>query len=239
MKGAAVGALIGEIASNDPGKGAAWGAAVGGIAARRRGTQAQQQATQQVEQQGQQAQAATAEQIQNFKKAFSVCLEAKDYLVKFWPAGPSRLIDVDHPEMFGIAAEYGTGDSEKPVRGIGELEPDRSGGAPTGDEVGVVVGDGIGDRGRRVHKPDGRSDHPLQRRPEQRIVGAAEDQRPHPGLPQRDGEAGELGAVGGHHQLVEPVQSAQFPHQVHYVVAHQGLAAGNADFGNAGSYRRS
>ena len=28
-------------------------------------------------------QAATAEQIENFKKAFSVCLEAKDYLVKF------------------------------------------------------------------------------------------------------------------------------------------------------------
>ena len=81
--GAAAGALIGEIASNDPGKGAAWGAAVGGIAARRRGAQAQQQATQQVEKQGQQAQAATAEQIENFKKAFSVCLEAKDYLVKF------------------------------------------------------------------------------------------------------------------------------------------------------------
>ena len=81
--GAAAGALIGEIASNDPGKGAAWGAAIGGISARRRGAQAQQQATRQVEQQGQQAQAATAEQIENFKKAFSVCLEAKDYLVKF------------------------------------------------------------------------------------------------------------------------------------------------------------
>ncbi len=81
--GAAAGALIGEIASNNPGRGAAWGAAIGGIAARRRGRQAQGQATQQVEQQGQQAQAATAEQIENFKKAFSVCLEAKDYLVKF------------------------------------------------------------------------------------------------------------------------------------------------------------
>ena len=85
------------------------------------------------------------------------------------------LTDDGLSEVFGIAAEYGTGDSEKPVRGIGELEPDRSGGASTGDEVGVVVGDGIGDRGRRVHKPDGRSDHPLQRRPEQRVVGAAED----------------------------------------------------------------
>ena len=26
---------------------------------------------------------ATAEQLENFKKAFSVCLEAKDYLVKY------------------------------------------------------------------------------------------------------------------------------------------------------------
>jgi hypothetical protein len=81
--GAAAGALIGEIASNDPGRGAAYGAAAGLIAGRHRGRQAEKQATQQVEQQGQQAQAATAEQIQNFKKAFSVCLEAKDYLVKF------------------------------------------------------------------------------------------------------------------------------------------------------------
>jgi hypothetical protein len=83
VKGAAVGALVGEIASDDPGKGAAYGAAAGLIAGRRRGQAAQQQATQQVEKQGQQTQAATAEQIENFKKAFSVCLEAKDYMVKF------------------------------------------------------------------------------------------------------------------------------------------------------------
>ncbi len=81
--GAAAGALIGEIASNDPGKGAAWGAAIGGIAARRRTHHAKEEASQQVEQQNQQAQQATAEQIENFKKAFSVCLEAKDYMVKF------------------------------------------------------------------------------------------------------------------------------------------------------------
>ena len=31
---------------------------------------------------GQEAQQATAEQIENFKKAFSVCLEAKKYMVK-------------------------------------------------------------------------------------------------------------------------------------------------------------
>jgi hypothetical protein len=81
--GAAAGALIGEIASDDPGKGAAYGAAAGLIAGRRRGRQAQQQAEQQVEQQSQQAQQATQEQVNNFKKAFSVCLEAKKYLVKF------------------------------------------------------------------------------------------------------------------------------------------------------------
>ena len=83
VKGAAVGALIGEIASDDPGKGAAYGAAAGLIAGRRQRARAQHQATEQIEQQSQQAQAATAEEMLNFKKAFSVCLEAKDYLVKY------------------------------------------------------------------------------------------------------------------------------------------------------------
>ncbi len=83
VKGAAAGALIGEIASDDAGKGAAYGAAAGVIAGRRRGAAAKQQATQQAEAQGAQAQAATAEQMANFKKAFSVCLEAKDYMVKY------------------------------------------------------------------------------------------------------------------------------------------------------------
>jgi len=81
--GAAAGALIGEIASNDPGKGAAWGAAVGGIANRRRARRAAQEQQQQIDQQHQQVQQATAHEIQNFKKAFSLCLEAKNYMVKF------------------------------------------------------------------------------------------------------------------------------------------------------------
>ncbi len=81
--GAAAGALIGEIASDDAGKGAAYGAAAGLIVGRRQARRAKGQASQQVEQQGQQAQQATAEQIENFKKAFSVCLEAKDYMVKY------------------------------------------------------------------------------------------------------------------------------------------------------------
>jgi hypothetical protein len=82
LAGAAVGALIGEIASDDAGEGAARGAAVGMIGARRRTRRKQQEATQQIEQQTQQVQQLTKEQIEGFKKAFGVCLEAKKYLVK-------------------------------------------------------------------------------------------------------------------------------------------------------------
>ena len=81
--GAGMGALIGEIASDDAGKGAAYGAAAGAVVARRKTKRAKGEASQQVEQQTQQVQQATAEQIENFKKAFSVCLEGKKYLVKF------------------------------------------------------------------------------------------------------------------------------------------------------------
>jgi hypothetical protein len=81
--GAAAGALIGGISHSDVGASAAYGAAAGAIIARRRTKEAQAQATQQVQQQSQQAAQATQQQIDNFKKAFSVCLEAKNYLVKF------------------------------------------------------------------------------------------------------------------------------------------------------------
>lgn len=81
--GAAVGALVGEIASDDAGKGAAVGAVAGLLVGSRKGKQAKTQATQQATQQAQQAQQATAEQVENFKKAFSVCLEAKKYMVKY------------------------------------------------------------------------------------------------------------------------------------------------------------
>ena len=60
-------------AVGDSSQGAAYGAAAGAVAARRRSRAASQQAQQQ----------ATAEQVGNFKKAFSVCLEAKDYMVKY------------------------------------------------------------------------------------------------------------------------------------------------------------
>lgn len=83
VKGAAAGALIGGIANDDAGKGATYGAAAGLIAGRRRGKQAEQQAQSQIDQQAQTSQAATQEQLTNFKKAFSVCLEAKKYLAKF------------------------------------------------------------------------------------------------------------------------------------------------------------
>ena len=80
--GAATGALIGAIAG-DAGKGAAIGAASGAVVGRVRGRKAQSQAEQQAGQQAASTQQATAEQMANFKKAFSVCLEAKKYLVKY------------------------------------------------------------------------------------------------------------------------------------------------------------
>ena len=83
LRGAAVGALIGEIANDDAGDGAAWGAAAGLAKGRRQGRAAQQSATQRAERQADQAKQSTAVQIENFKKAFSVCLEAKDFLVKY------------------------------------------------------------------------------------------------------------------------------------------------------------
>ena len=83
VSGAAMGALIGEIANDDASGGAAWGAAAGLISGRRRGRAASQNAQADAERQGQAQQQSTQAQIGNFKKAFSVCLEAKEYLVKY------------------------------------------------------------------------------------------------------------------------------------------------------------
>jgi hypothetical protein len=77
-RGAAGGALIGGIAG-DAGKGAAVGAATGAVVNRSRSRRANSEAQQQ---QASATQQATAEQLENFKKAFSVCLEAKKYMVK-------------------------------------------------------------------------------------------------------------------------------------------------------------
>lgn len=83
LRGAAAGALIGEIASDDAGKGAAWGAAAGAIHSRRSARRQSEQAQVQVQQQQQQQAQYTQTEIDNFKKAFSVCLEAKNYMVKY------------------------------------------------------------------------------------------------------------------------------------------------------------
>lgn len=82
VRGAAAGALIGAIAG-DAGKGAAIGAGVGLVGGRARGNAQQQQAQQQVQYQGEQAQQASQAQIDNFRKAFSACLEGKQYIVKY------------------------------------------------------------------------------------------------------------------------------------------------------------
>ena len=82
VKGAAAGAVIGELADNDVGHSAAVGAAIGGVANRRRNKRAQQQAAQ-VEQQATSAQQATEEQIGKFMNGFTACLEAKDYVAKY------------------------------------------------------------------------------------------------------------------------------------------------------------
>ena len=83
VRGAAAGALIGEIANDDAGKGAAWGAAAGMVRGRRQGYAQQQEAQHQAEDRAEERESLTAEQLANFKKAFSVCLEAKDYMVKY------------------------------------------------------------------------------------------------------------------------------------------------------------
>ena len=83
LRGAAAGALIGEIANDDASEGAAWGAAAGAIHGRRQGRRAQYEAQEQVAAQAEQREESTAQQLANFKKAFSVCLEAKEYMVKY------------------------------------------------------------------------------------------------------------------------------------------------------------
>jgi len=80
--GAAAGALIGAIAG-DAGKGAAYGAAAGLVGGRRHGRSAQKQAEAEAQQQAQKTKQEAAGKMDAFKKAFSVCLEAKDYMVKY------------------------------------------------------------------------------------------------------------------------------------------------------------
>ncbi len=82
VRGAAGGTLIGAIAG-DTGKGAAYGAAAGLLVGHRRKRVARREATAEVAEASTQAQQATATDLENFKKAFSACLEAKAYTVKY------------------------------------------------------------------------------------------------------------------------------------------------------------
>jgi hypothetical protein len=82
-RGAAAGALIGGIADSRPGQGSAWGAAAGAMGGRASARRAQKSAAQQAQQQVAQAEQTKAAAIEDFRKAFSVCLEAKEYMVRF------------------------------------------------------------------------------------------------------------------------------------------------------------
>ncbi len=82
-RGAAAGAVIGEITDDRAGQGAATGAAVGGVRGRLKSRRNQRATAKETEQELTQAKVANAAEVEKFKKAFSVCLEAKDYLVKY------------------------------------------------------------------------------------------------------------------------------------------------------------
>lgn len=83
LRGAAVGAVVGEIASDDAGEGAAWGAGAGLLRGRHKGRQSEQQAVAKADAEQAARETETETELENFKKAFSVCLEAKEYLVKY------------------------------------------------------------------------------------------------------------------------------------------------------------
>ena len=79
LRGAARGAVIGEIADDDASKGAQAGAALGMMRGRTASRQANQQAA---GAQNSANQLAYAQNQDNFKKAMSICLEARGYSVK-------------------------------------------------------------------------------------------------------------------------------------------------------------
>jgi len=84
--GAVTGALIGGVfgsSSRSGWKGAAAGAATGAVIGNSRKRGAQAQATEQVAAESAQAQAFTQAQLDDFRTAFTTCLEAKDYIAKF------------------------------------------------------------------------------------------------------------------------------------------------------------
>ena len=79
MRGAAAGALIGNIADEDAGEYAAAGALIGGVRSNKRAKQANAGAQQQAAAQD----TATKDQrIKLFTNAFSACMEGRKYTVK-------------------------------------------------------------------------------------------------------------------------------------------------------------
>ena len=78
VRGAAVGAAVGELAHHDAGRGAAAGALGGAAMA---GVQ-QRQAAQQQQQRAAQQQAARSQQKATFDRAFGACMEARGYAVR-------------------------------------------------------------------------------------------------------------------------------------------------------------
>ena len=89
-RGAATGAIAGGVIGGIFGsgrrsglKGAAAGAATGALIGNSRKRSAQADATEQVADQSANAQAATQAQLDDFRTAFTTCLEAKDYIAKF------------------------------------------------------------------------------------------------------------------------------------------------------------
>lgn len=83
VRGAAAGAIIGEVSGGDAGESAAIGAAVVGVRGRRQARRAEGEAEAQAAATVEHSQQNTEAEIDDFKKAFSVCLEAKEYMVKY------------------------------------------------------------------------------------------------------------------------------------------------------------
>jgi hypothetical protein len=84
--GAVAGGLIGGVFGNGKNsgwKGAAAGAATGAVIGNSRKRRGQAEATQQVAAQSAQDEAAIQAQMEDFKTAFTTCLEAKEYIAKF------------------------------------------------------------------------------------------------------------------------------------------------------------
>lgn len=81
-KGAARGAALGVLIEDDH-EGAEKGAVAGALLARRKAKREKRNTKKAAQKATENQTAATEQQIESFRKAFSVCLEAKDYLVKY------------------------------------------------------------------------------------------------------------------------------------------------------------